>query len=162
MGFGRMNREELKAVIRGDEGLSLQAYYDCCDAKFRADCKCKKPGTLTIGYGHCGPEIREGDVIPLAEAERLLDDDCAKAVSECREKFDFFNFLDDDRQNAIASMAYNIGMPRLLGFKKMLAAIEAKDWKRAADEARSSRWAGEVGARASRIASMIEIGSTVH
>lgn len=157
-----MNRDEFKAIIRGDEGLSLAAYLDCCDATAASDCRCAKRGTWTIGHGHTGPDVHEGDVISLAQAEQLLNEDCAKAVAGCRQAFGWFNDLCDKRQNVLASMAFNMGIHGVLEFKKMLAAIETRDWVRAANEMRASKWSGQVGRRAARLADMLESGDTVH
>jgi lysozyme len=55
-------------------------------------------------------------------------------------------------------MCFNLGMPRLRQFRNMLAALEAGDFETAAREALDSRWAGQVGARAERIAAQIRDG----
>ena len=52
-------------------------------------------------------------------------------------------------------MAFNMGQPRLAKFKRMIAAIKAGDWDRAAIEALDSRWAAQVGDRATEIAAML-------
>jgi lysozyme len=157
-----MNRDEFKALIRQDEGLGLTAYYDCCGVTTRAACKCEKIGTLTVGHGHTGPDVHEGDVISLAHAERLLEDDCAKAVSLCRQGLAFFDALDDKRQCVLASMVFQMGLRGTLEFKRMLAAIESKDWVRAANEMKMSHWASQARSRCARLAEMLERGDTIH
>ena len=49
-------------------------------------------------------------------------------------------------------MVYNLGLPNLLKFQNMLAALENNDGTTAADEALNSKWARQVGQRAQRIA----------
>ena len=92
----------------------------------------------------------------------MFDQDCARAVSECRNAFPWFVDLDDKRQNVVASMVFNIGLRGFKGFKKAIAAIGARDWNQAADQMLSSKWAGQVGSRASRLAQMMRDGETVH
>ena len=59
------------------------------------------------------------------------------------------------RQLALMSMAFNLGAPRLGGFRRMRAAIQSGDWHQAAREALDSRWASQVGTRAGEIADML-------
>lgn len=140
-----MNREALKALIIRHEGLVLKPYKDTV-------------GKLTIGVGRNLDDVG----ISTIEANFLLDNDLARVISECRDQFSWFNELDDSRQNVICDMVFNMGMPRFLGFQKMLAAIDKKDWKAAADEMLMSRWAGQVGKRATELAQMMLDGDTIH
>lgn len=144
-----MNRDELKALLRQDEGLRLRAYQD-------------PQGIWTVGYGDTGPDVVEGLVISLADAERRLDAKCARAVSECRTAFPFFADIDERRQMVLAALAYNMGMTRLLGFKKMIDAIQRRDFDAAANELLCSRYAGQVGSRAVRYADLLRAGITIH
>jgi len=56
------------ALTKSFEGLSLTAYQDCA-------------GIWTIGYGHTGPDVHEGQTITELEAEALLRTDLAAAVA---------------------------------------------------------------------------------
>lgn len=49
-------------------------------------------------------------------------------------------------------MAYNMGVPNLLGFQKMWAALAEGDYARAAAEALDSKYARDLPARAGRVA----------
>ena len=49
-------------------------------------------------------------------------------------------------------MAFNLGVGGLLAFTKMFAALQERDWDRAAAEMLDSRWARQVGDRAVRLA----------
>ena len=55
-----------KAFIRSKEKLELKAYRD-------------GGGVLTIGWGHTGSDVHEGDVIDMAQAVALFDADVAEA-----------------------------------------------------------------------------------
>ena len=48
-------------------------------------------------------------------------------------------------------MCFNLGYPRLSGFKNFLAALEFEDWETAAEEMMDSRWSEQVGERAERL-----------
>ncbi len=56
------------ALTKSFEGLHLEAYRDCA-------------GIWTIGYGHTGPTLSEGQAISEPEAEVLLRADLAGAVA---------------------------------------------------------------------------------
>ena len=51
----------------------------------------------------------------------------------------------------ITNMAFNLGWFRLASFKKMFAAIKAKDYKTAAAEMKDSKWFKQVGWRSKRL-----------
>ena len=55
-------------------------------------------------------------------------------------------------------MGFNLGLTRLLKFKKFLAALEKKDYETAAIEMMDSRWAVQVKGRANRLRDKILSG----
>ena len=109
------------------EGLRLKTYTDTT-------------GHLSIGWGR----NLDSRGISYDEAEMMLANDLDIATAEARSNFDWFDRLDPVRQDFIVMMIFNIGVPRLKGFKKMLAAIEAQDWGRAGAELVDSTWAKQV------------------
>jgi len=56
------------------------------------------------------------------------------------------------------NMLFNLGYTRFLGFKKMLHAIEVRDFNHAANEMLDSKWAGQVGQRAIELAQIMRSG----
>ena len=52
-------------------------------------------------------------------------------------------------------MCFNMGAPRLSGFKKFIAGVNSGDWNTAAVEMMDSRWARQVGDRAIRLKNRI-------
>lgn len=136
-----MDRIAIAAELRRDEGVRLKPYR--CSA-----------GRLSIGVGRNLDDVG----ISAAEAELLLDNDIARAATDLDRALPWWRGLSEGRQRALVNMAFNLGLPRLLGFSAMLAALRAGDYARAAAEALNSRWAGQVGARAARVAAMIREG----
>ena len=63
-------------------------------------------------------------------------------------------------QEALVDLAFNMGTPTLLTFKRALRALQAQEWDNAADEILSSRYAKQVGRRAEIIADMIRSGGS--
>jgi len=91
-------------------------------------------------------------------AKALLDDELNKVVPELL-KHRWYIELNEGRQIIIKSMAYQLGVVGLFKFKKMIAALEAKDFPAAATEALDSRWAKQTPKRAIRHAKVIEHGN---
>ncbi len=121
--------------LKRDEGFSLTPYED-------------SEGLLTIGYGTLIEEISK------EEAQWLLEHRLEKIVAELVAAVPFVVDLPASVQRGLHNMAYNLGVPRLLGFKNMWAALEAGDYARVATEALDSKWAGQVGPRSERIAAL--------
>jgi len=111
-------------------------------------------GIMTIGYGRNLDERG----ISEDEARYLLANDVADHRNELIVHLPWVQGLDEVRQAALVDMAFNIGIPRLMGFKKMLAACREKDWITAAKEMLDSRWAEQVGFRAVELAEMMKSG----
>ncbi|EPY01366.1 glycoside hydrolase family protein [Magnetospirillum fulvum] len=136
---------KLRCELRRDEALRLVAYL--CSA-----------GKLTLGYGHTDG-VQGGDTCTQEQAERWLDQDIAIAAAGLDRALPWdWRGLSDARQRALINMSFNLGLPRLLGFKRMLYALSIGDYPGAAAEALNSKWAGQVGDRAARLADMIRRG----
>jgi len=123
------------------EGLKLKPYM--CPA-----------GKLTIGYGH----NLDDNGITQEVAEILLKTDLAHARMEVTAKLPFIGKLSEARQFVLVDMCFNMGISRLMTFKKMLAALERGDYKTAAKEMLDSRWAFQVKNRAVKLAEMMKTG----
>lgn len=94
---------------------------------------------------------------PRSIAEFLLERDVERSASRLT-VFSWWRALNDARKAAMIDFVFNLGMARFLGFKKANAALTAGDYSRAADEMLDSKWAGQVGARATTIARIIRDG----
>lgn len=135
-----MDYDKVAARIRRHEGLSYLPY------------KCPT-GHLTIGYGH---NLEHG--ISLEAAELLLKQDIEIAAKQVKKAFIWWPKLTEARQYVLVDMCFNMGISRLCGFKKMLAAVEAGDYKTASKEMLDSRWAFQVKRRAIELAEIMKKG----
>ena len=123
------------------EGLELHPYEDSL-------------GIITIGVGR---NLEERG-ISEDEAFYLLGNDIEIIWDELIKQHPIVEDLDDQRQMILLDMAFNICVPRLGKFKKMLAAIEDGDMIEASKQALDSRWADQVGRRAERLAERLTSG----
>lgn len=112
----------------------------------------------TIGVGHTGPEVCKGLVWSDELVGKTLDIDMANALRECVQNFPWFYKLDTVRQAVIANMCFQLGLPRLLKFKKMLAAVRDERYPQAAGEMMNSMWAVQTPKRAHRLSTQMRTG----
>jgi len=135
--------------LKRHEGLRLKAYL--CTA-----------GVPTIGYGATryldGTKVQLGDSITQSLADLMLKHDVKTAVADARATLPVFDELDGPRKTVWANMAYNLGRARLAGFKNTIAAIVAKDYAQAALRMKQSKWATQVGQRATFLINRMATG----
>lgn len=136
-----MNIGLLVRNLQAAEGLRLKPYRDTV-------------GKLTIGFGRNLDDVG----IREPEAQYMLALDIEQVTAEIDKALPWWRKLNEDREAALAEMGFNLGIAGLLGFKKMLAALEAEDWEAAAAHAMDSTWAKQVGKRAERIAETFRTG----
>ncbi len=134
-----MNVTEL---IKSNEGLRLKPYH--CTA-----------GKLTIGYGR----NLDDKGISEAEAESMLWADIAECRRWISETLPWSRHLDTVRLAALTDLRYNLGGPRLLTFKKFMAAMEAGNYAAAGAELVDSLWYTQVRDRGPRIVKLIQLGA---
>jgi len=118
----------------------------------------KKPyrdtvGKLTIGVGRNLDDIG----ITVDESMVLLANDIREKRGELSYYLDFFEQLDQVRQEVLIDMCF-MGIGNLLEFKKMLAALEVRDFEKAAEEMLESKWASQVKGRSIMLAGMMVTG----
>ena len=92
------------------------------------------------------------------EALVLLGNDISRVITELDRNIPTFSGLDEIRKRVLVDMCFNLGISRLMKFRRMLAALEAFDYAQAAVEMMDSRWAHQVGNRAKRLKHMMKTG----
>jgi lysozyme len=133
-----MNIVRLHETLRRDEGFRSRPYRDSV-------------GKLTIAYGW------NIDDVPISEAaaQFILGEQVNDVLFDLDRALPFWRRMPEDAQQALANMAFQLGLPRLLRFVKMIDALEAGDFDRAADECLDSLYAKQTPARASRVAALM-------
>ena len=114
-------------------------------------------GYLTIGYGALIDQAKGGGLYD-EEAEFILNNRIHKARQESIKAFPWFNRISMGRQEVIIELVFNMGLPNLMTFKKMLTAAEEGNWEQAAYELQDSKYAKQVGYRADELADMLVQG----
>lgn len=110
-------------------------------------------GKLTIGVGwNIDDKPMRHDEIML----RLKND--IHEAEEALSHLQWYMDLDNIRQLVMVDMVFNLGFPRFLMFKKMIAALRIGHYEDAAEEMADSKWARQVGVRAERLITMMRTG----
>ena len=113
-------------------------------------------GKLTIGVGR----NLDDRGITSEESAMLLDNDIRLLEIELFRALPWASALDDVRQRVLLDMAFNLGLPGLLQFKRTLEAIRTGQYQQAATMMLDSLWARQVGQRAERLSRMMATGAT--
>jgi lysozyme len=135
-----MDLPKIKLLLTRHEGFKPKPYTDTV-------------GKITIGVGH---NLTDKG-LTAKQIDGILEDDINDTLTFLQDHCPWFAPLDDVRQRAIIDLTFDIE-GKLLDFKNMIAAIEARDWVRAGSELLNSTFASETGQRAKDLAYMIQSG----
>lgn len=136
---------EIKVHLEAEEGRVDHAYQD-------------NLGYWTIGVGRL-IDKRRGGRLSDAEIDLLLANDIKAKIAGI-EQWPAWQAVKDDpvRTTALISMAFQLGIEGLAGFKNSLRLIAEKQWQAAADNLLQSLWAKQTPNRAKRVTQMIATG----
>ena len=139
-----MDMKKLQEELTFDEGCINKIYLDHL-------------GYPTFGIGHLiletDPEHGQDVDTPVSK-ERITDcfeKDIQNVINDLDRNMVWWKDLPEDLQRVMANMCFNLGITRLLKFKKFLGAMEDRNWDKAEVEMLDSRWAIQVGPRAIRL-----------
>lgn len=150
------------------EGLRPYFYDDATGKELKAGETAVGNKTWGIGYNVTSRGLGPLQVMldrPIDTMGSSTDDECrevcatdiGRVETSIQMFWPFYTKLDEVRQRVCVDMAYNIGF-KALEFKQAMKAIEKRDWSAAAREMHKSKWAGQVGQRAERLARMMLTG----
>ena len=129
--------EGLREDLIADEGIRLKPYL--CPA-----------GKTTIGVGRNLDDVGSTE----AEAMTLLDDDISRVNAQIAQALP--GLQGNNVQRAVGNMIFQMGLNGVLKFKKMLAALQVKDYATARREALDSAWAKQTPQRAKRVTDLMK------
>ena len=129
--------EALIESIKRHEGFRDRVYLD-------------SEGKPTCGWGH---HLWVGSKVPLIACEEFFKQDVAAAMSAYQTILPYLRKrLNTVRARVIVEMIFNMNISKVLQFREMWTAIEEGNFDKAADEMLNSKWASQVGQRASHLA----------
>lgn len=135
-----MDRMKLRASLTAHEGRKRFPYLDT-------------EGNWSIGVGH----NLTANGLPDKIIDLLLDEDILIACAALA-RYLWTKELDEVRYRVLVEMMFNLGPERFGEFRKMIRAAGRGDYDTAAVEMLDSKWATQVGNRATRLAEMMRTG----
>lgn len=133
----------LKSQLKRDEGKRNKVYKD-------------SKGNCTIGYGH-----KDNDLDPMTywsdeECDYNLDLDIEYSGQVLVHNLPWVTGLSGARRRVLHNMTFNMGIGKVILFKKTLYYIQSGYYSAAADEMLDSLWATQVGDRAKRLSKQMK------
>jgi lysozyme len=139
-----MNREQVQKQLEIDEGVVYEVYLDHL-------------GYPTFGIGHLilddDPEngFAVGHSVEPERVTEAFQNDLDISIDECKVLYSDWDDYPGEVQEILVNMMFNLGRPRLSGFKNFKKAVDAGEWGKAGVEGRDSKWHKQVGNRAERL-----------
>ena len=118
------------ADLKRMEGCRLDPYRD-------------KKGHWTVGYGH----NLETTPISKGAAIHIFLDDVVNAEQDLAVRLEFWDTLPPNIRDILVNLAFNMGVEKLMKFKKTLYFLANKQWENAADELMDSDAARDLPGR---------------
>ena len=134
-------RQKLVDQLVLHEGLRLTPYMDTV-------------GKITIGVGR---NLSDRG-LSSREVFDLLDHDLDECITDLAGSFPWFTQLDAIRQRVVIDMRFNLGPARFRTFKRVITALGAGDYAKAAGAMRNSLWYQQVKSRGGRLVQMMASG----
>lgn len=132
-----MDKRFIRQMLINEEGMILTPYRCTADK-------------LTIGVG------RNLDDRGISEdtAYQMLNEDIDLTINELKDNIDNFDSYPVDVQYTLVDLCFNMGIRRLMSFKKMLSylaeGLETRNFTKAAVELMDSKYAKQLPLRAKR------------
>jgi lysozyme len=155
------DRDAMRAELGRDEGRELRAYKDTVGkwsigvGRNLDDVGIRPAETAELGITR---DSCIADGIDDAQCDALFDGDLDHAEAALDRNLPWWRALDPVRQRVILNMCFNMGIATLCTFHITLGAIQRGAYALGAADMLDSRWAHQVGARATRLAAMMQSG----
>lgn len=133
-----MDMDRIRTTLIRHEGIELKPYR-CTSDK------------LTIGVGR----NLDDNGISHETAMQMLTEDIDASIEDLRRNLNWFDEAPVPVQEALINLVFNMGIARLMQFRKTLIHLRNAKWEEAAVELLDSRYATQVGRRANEVADMI-------
>tara|TARA_R100001463_G_scaffold30572_9_gene69524 strand:- start:1619 stop:2065 length:447 start_codon:yes stop_codon:yes gene_type:complete len=140
-----MDISRLRESVIAHEGIRYKAYED----------PILGASAMTTGVGHLirlpQEEYLLEKELTMNEVMELLNDDIEVALKDAK-KFIDEDTIPEEAFEIVVEMSFQLGYPRLSGFRKFQTALKDNNFTQAKSEMLDSKWARQVPARAKNLA----------
>jgi len=138
-----MNDTDIQAMIKRHEGFKNKVYTD----------------SVVVPTGGWGHAFLKDSPIPISVAVRFFEEDFKAAVADYGRFCTAYDLrVDPVRRGVLIDMLFNLGLPRLSKFKKMIAALQVNDFDEAAVQMKDSKWYRQTKSRAVELVKIMRTG----
>lgn len=132
--------ETLRDRVLRHEGIRLKVYKD------------------SLGYDTIGVGRLLSNGISQEEAMFMLDSDLKRCKIQVSSELPWTLGIDDARRDVLIEMCFQLGINRLLTFKRMISAMRDGFYEQAAKEMLNSAWHAQTPKRCEELALIMERG----
>jgi lysozyme len=144
----------LRRLLVKHKGFRLHVYDDATGEPIKKGYTLKGHPTIGVGRNLATTGITE------MEAHSMLAGDVENVIRECA-RFPWFANIGMARQDVVASMIFQLGPTGFRAFRKLIEALECKDYVSAAEEMMDSLWAKQVPERSAELSQMMRTGQYI-
>tara|TARA_B100000282_G_C31588597_1_gene424567 strand:- start:358 stop:789 length:432 start_codon:yes stop_codon:yes gene_type:complete len=116
-------------------------------------------GKRTVGYGHLCVEDHweDGKKYDKEYLDEIFDKDFQNAADQCEDLCNDYELdLPETITDVLIEMIFQLGIGNVMKFKKMIAALQEKDFETASLEMLDSRWASQTPSRAEKLSLIVK------
>tara|TARA_Y100000114_G_C11665386_1_gene281120 strand:- start:247 stop:678 length:432 start_codon:yes stop_codon:yes gene_type:complete len=116
-------------------------------------------GKRTVGYGHLCVEDHweDGKKYDKEYLDEIFDKDFQNAADQCEDLCNDYELdLPETVTDVLIEMIFQLGIGNVMKFKKMIAALQEKDFETASLEMLDSRWASQTPSRAEKLSLIVK------
>ena len=116
-------------------------------------------GKRTVGYGHLCVEDHweDGKKYDKEYLDEIFDKDFQNAADQCEDLCNDYELdLPETITDVLIEMIFQLGIGNVMKFKKMIAALQEKDFETASLEMLDSRWASQTPSRAEELSLIVK------
>ncbi len=108
-------------------------------------------GIDTIGYGFAIKDLElDVDICDIILERKLI-----ALINRIEKKFSWYKYMPPEIQDVVVNMCYQMGVYGFSLFKKTIAYLQDKQWKKASEEMLDSRWADQTPGRAKELSNIV-------
>jgi GH24 family phage-related lysozyme (muramidase) len=143
---------DVRTFVEGHEGRRTRVYIDTeghptIGVGFNLDRSNARARISALGVDY--DAVRSGEVdLTNAQIDTLFSQDLADATAGAKQLLPNFASLKKSAQIVLIDMVFNMGLGGVAGFTMMLSALSRKDYQGAIEGMKNSKWASQVGVRA--------------
>ena len=138
------NKKRLTKSIKSHEGYSDSVYIDIL-------------GNPTIGFGHLvkkGDSFKKNKKYPKEYLDQIFEKDLSIAIKHHNKIFSKYN-LPKKINEVLIEMIFQLGVKKILKFKKMIRALAKTNFNIASKEMISSKWCTQTPKRVKKLAKIV-------